>query len=89
MELARLNQIESCLIMAPYFADASRLQTNRTAIIDHYKSLAKEYEITFVIWEDPKMLSDPNYFFDYEHVNKRVGYFIYSVFGRPISKGTR
>ena len=71
LELARLNQIESCLIMAPYFADASRLQTNRTAIIDHYKSLAKEYEITFVIWEDPKMLSDPNYFFDYEHVNKR------------------
>ena len=29
LELARLNQYEACLIMAPYYSDFSRLQINR------------------------------------------------------------
>jgi hypothetical protein len=72
VKLAQQNNIETCLIMAPYFAHACRLQTNRNDIIAHYKSIASEYQISFVTWDDnEKICSDPNYFSDCEHVNKQ------------------
>jgi hypothetical protein len=71
LELAKTKNIPVSLFMAPYYSKIYKKQLNRDEVIAYYQTIAKRYAVPFIIYDDPRICDNYDYFVDLVHLNKK------------------